>query len=354
MKDYYEILGVSRGASAEEVKKAYRKLAHQYHPDKDEGNDAKFKEINEAYQVLSNGEKRKQYDSFGRTFEGGGNPFAGGQGFNWDVGVNGFEDLGDVEDILSSFFEGLGVRQKRRTYKRGADIELITEISLEEAKRGKILEMKYGTYVKCRGCEGVGYEKNTSFKKCDYCSGQGQIKETRNTFFGGFSQVATCPKCKGAGETPEKFCSKCNGEGRLKEERPAKIEIRPGVESGQIIKIGGAGEAGENNAISGDLYVRIMIKPHSIFERRGQDLFRSVQTSITDVLLGKEIQLEDLEGKILKVKTPPGFKIGDEIRIKGEGMTGRGDLVIKLEARAPKKLSKKAKKLLEELGKELE
>ncbi|PIR97704.1 MAG: molecular chaperone DnaJ [Candidatus Colwellbacteria bacterium CG10_big_fil_rev_8_21_14_0_10_42_22] len=353
MKDYYNTLGVPKDATQDEIKKAYRKLAHQYHPDKGKGDDSKFKEINEAYQVLSNAEKRNQYDKYGNVFDGS-NPFAGGQGFNWDVNFTGFEDLGDIEDIFSTFFEGLGINQKRRTYKRGADVELMTEISLEEAKQGKVIELNYETYSKCEGCDGVGHEKNIAFKKCDYCSGQGRIKEVRNTFFGGFSQVANCPKCKGAGEMPEKPCSMCKGEGRVKKSQRTKIEIRPGVESGQIIKLAGAGEAGENNALSGDLYVRIMIQPHPVFERRGHDLFRFLEVSLVDLMLGKEIEVDNLEGKKIVTKIPAGFKIGDEVRIKGEGMTSRGDLVVKIESKTPRKLSKKAKDLLEDLDKELD
>ena len=352
MRDYYEILGVSRNASAEDIKKAYRKLAHQYHPDKNAGDDKKFKEINEAYQALSSDDKRRQYDSFGRVFEGG-SPFGAGQGFNWDVDFSGFEDPGNLGDIFSTLFEGFGVRQKRRTYKRGADIESVAEISLEEAKRGKVFGLAYSTYVECGTCNGIGHEKSVNFKKCDYCGGQGQIKETRSTFFGGYSQINTCPTCRGAGEVPEKLCPKCKGSGRVEESRSVRVDIRSGVESNQIIKLKGMGEAGENNAGNGDLYVRIRVKPHPVFERHGDDLFRVVDANIIDILLGRGIRLENLEGKLLRIEVPPGFKLGETLRIRGEGMTDRGDLVVKLETKTPKHLSKKAKILLEDLGEEL-
>jgi len=353
MGDYYEILGVSRNASVDDIKKAYRRLAHQYHPDKNAGDDKRFKEINEAYQVLSNQDKRRQYDSFGRVFEGG-SPFTAGQGFNWDVNLGGFEDLGNLGDIFSTLFEGFGIKQKRRTYKRGADIEAVAEISLEEARRGTVFDLAYSTYGECKVCNGVGHEKSVNFKKCDYCGGQGQIKETRNTFFGSYSQVNACPNCRGAGEIPEKLCPQCKGSGRVEENRSARVDIRTGVESNQIIKLKGMGEAGENNAGNGDLYVRIKVKPHPVFERQGDDLFRTVEVNIVDILLGKEVKFDNLEGKTLSVNVPSGFRLGETLRIKGEGMTDRGDLIIKLEAKIPKHLSRKAKNLLEDLGKELE
>lgn len=352
MKDYYEILGVEKGASEEEIKKAYRKLAHQYHPDKNGGDEKKFKEINEAYQILSDRQKRNQYDRFGSAF-GGGNPFGGNQAWNWDVNFSGFEDLGDLEDIFGTFFEGLGMRQRRRTYKRGGDIELLAEISLEEAQSGKVLELEYNTYIQCKLCEGVGYTKGTAFKKCEYCGGNGQIKETRNTFFGGFAHVVSCPECRGAGEKPESVCKSCKGEGRVSHKQRVKVDVRAGVESGQIIKIKGMGEAGENNAISGDLYVKILVDPHSVFERRGDDLWCKKQVSVMDILLGKKITVKNLKGEVVDFVIPQGGNIVDEIRLKGQGMTPRGDLVVKLEIETPKHLSKKAKQLLEDLDKEL-
>ncbi len=349
MRDYYDILGVNKDASDEDIKKAYRKLAHKYHPDKSGGDEQKFKEINEAYQILSNKQKRAQYDTFG-----GNNPFNRAGGANWDINFSGFEDLGDLEDIFSTFFEGLGVRQRRRTYQRGGDVELVAEISLEEAQSGKVLELEYETYVKCDLCGGVGHAKDTAFKKCDYCSGQGQIKETRNTFFGAFAHVVSCPQCRGAGEVPEALCKECSGAGRLKKKRKVKVEVRPGVESGQIIKVKGMGEAGENNASNGDLYVRILIDPHPVFERSGDDLRLKRRVSVVDVLLGKQIEVKDLRGDKVKVDIPQGVNLQDEIRVKGKGVTPRGDLVVKLEVETPKRLSKKAKQLLEELDKELD
>lgn len=351
MRDYYDILGVSKDASDEDIKKAYRKLAHKYHPDKGTGDEAKFKEINEAYQTLSNKQKRAQYDNFGQSF-GGGSPFGGAGG--WDINFNGFEDLGDLEDIFSTFFDGLGVRQRRRTYKKGGDIQLNMEVTLEEAQKGKVANMKYETYAQCEKCAGVGHDKDTEFKKCDYCGGQGRIKETRNTFFGGFAHVVNCPECRGSGEIPKKVCVDCKGSGRVQKQRDVRIEVRPGVEDGQIIKAKGMGEAGENNASSGDLYVKVIVKEHPDFKRKGNDLYKTVEASLTDVMLDREIEVESLSGEKLKVKVPSGFSLNDELRVKGEGMTSMSDLVVNLDIKTPKKLSKKAKKLLEDLGKELE
>jgi molecular chaperone DnaJ len=348
MQDYYEILGVNKNASEEEIKKAYRKLAHQFHPDKNGGSEEEFKKINEAYQVLSNKQKRAQYDTFGGT-----NPFEGGSGFNWDINFNGFEDLGDLEDIFSTFFEGLGVRPRRRTYQRGADVELAAEISLEEAQAGKVIDLEYETYIRCETCGGVGHEKNTTFKRCDYCSGQGQIKETRNTFFGGFAHVVSCPQCRGAGEIPEAVCRECKGSGRVSKKRRVKIEVRPGIEGGQIIKVKGMGEAGENNASNGDLYVKVMVQPHPDFERSGDDLLCKKKVSVVDVLLGREIEVSDLKGEKSKVNIPHTSSLPEEVRIKGKGITPRGDLVVKLEVETPKRLSKRAKELLEKLDDEI-
>ncbi|MEX2054262.1 MAG: molecular chaperone DnaJ [Candidatus Colwellbacteria bacterium] len=349
MRDYYEILGVAKNASEEDIKKAYRELAHKYHPDKSGGDEQKFKEINEAYQVLSNKQKRTQYDSFGAS-----SPFGRGGGPAWEGNFSGFEDMGDLEDIFNTFFEGLGMQPRRRTYQRGGDIELAAEISLEEAQSGKVIDLDYETYIKCELCGGVGHEKNIAFKRCDYCSGQGQIKETRNTFFGSFAHVVSCPQCRGAGEVPEASCKECRGAGRLKKKRKVKVEVRPGVESGQLIKIKGMGEAGENNASNGDLYVKVVVAPHSIFERSGDDLYYTQKVSIVDVLLGREIEVTDLTKEKMKVNIPQGPKIPEEVRVRGKGVTARGDLVVRLEVETPKRLSRKAKELLEELGGELQ
>ncbi|TRZ64033.1 MAG: molecular chaperone DnaJ, partial [Spirochaetia bacterium] len=308
--DYYKILGINKGASEEDVKKAFRKLAHKYHPDKG-GDEKKFKEINEAYQVLSNKEKRAQYDRFGRVFSGNqqagggfndfdfsqGGPFGGAQDepFGFDFGQgNPFGgdgarmdfsgDFGDLSDVFDAFFEGMGVKQKRRSYHGGADIQIAQEIDLEEAYRGAEKKIKYSVSIKCEKCGGLGHDPKAGFEKCETCGGRGEIKEIRKSFFGDIMQVKACPKCFGAGQIPKKVCEVCHGVGKMKGEKNLTIEIRSGIADGQIIKIQGGGEAGERGAKEGDLYVIIKIKPHSIFKRQGDDLIIKKDFKMVDLL----------------------------------------------------------------------
>src|SRR3972149_4021435 len=351
MSDYYDILGIKKTASKEEIKKAYRSLAHKYHPDRPGGSAERFKEVSEAYQILSDEEKRQQYDKFGRAFSAG-SGFPGGA-WGWDFDFSGVEDASELEDIFNAFFEGLGIKQKRRTYTRGADLELVAEITLEEAKSGKLLKLDYDSLVECKTCDGVGYESKAGLKKCDYCGGRGEIREDRSSFFGQFSRVVTCKHCRGTGQIPKEPCATCDASGRVKGQRKAEIDIRPGVIDGQIIKVKGIGEAGERQAGGGDLYLRITIKHHPIFERRGNDLYRQAEIGLLDVLLGKEIRTITLDGKEIKVKIPSGFELGGELRVRGEGIISEGDLVIRLKVTTPKHLNPKVKKMLEDLEGEL-
>ncbi|MBI2514830.1 DnaJ domain-containing protein [Candidatus Wolfebacteria bacterium] len=363
--DYYKILGINKNASEEEIKKAFRTLAHKYHPDKG-GSAEKFKEINEAYQVLSSKEKRAQYDRFGKVFEGAGpgGPF-GAQDFGFggpfgevrfDFDSGGFSDLGDIFD---AFFEGLGVKQKRRTYSRGSDIQIIHEITLEEAFYGREVELKYEILVRCVKCGGVGHDPKTGYVQCNVCNGRGEIKEQRRTFFGNFEQIKTCGQCAGAGQMPKQICEGCRGRGRIKGMKTLKVQIRPGVEDNQIIKMKGAGEAGERTAEEGDLYVRVKIKPHPVFERQGEDLIIEKAVSLFALLLGKKIEVATLSGNRLYLEVPADWDLKRPLKISGEGMPrssggGRGNLIVKLEVKTPKKLSPKTKKLLEDLEKEAE
>lgn len=351
MKDYYEILGVNRSASEDEVKKAYRKLAHKYHPDKSGGDEKRFKEINEAYQVLSDAKKRTSYDRFGQAFPG--SDF-GGFPFGWDVNFQGVENMSDLGDVFDAIFEGLGVKERRRSYSHGADLELMVQITLEEARSGKSVNLEYETLVSCKSCGGLGHFPDTGFTKCNYCGGRGEIKESKNTFFGNFSQVVTCKDCGGRGEVPNKICETCKGGGRVNGGRTVALEIRPGVSDDQIIKVKGMGESGEQGPEAGDLYVRIKVKPHTVFERRGNDLVRSLNVSIIDVFLSRKIKVETLDKREIQVPIPAGFGLKDELRVKGEGMTPDGDLIVRPDIKIPKHLSPKAKKLLEELEKNLE
>lgn len=366
-KDYYKILGVDKGASEEEVKRAFRKLAHKYHPDKG-GDEKKFKEINEAYQVLSNKEKRSQYDRFGQVFSAGGGPAYGGEGGGpFGFGQNPFGDVkfdfggdfGDLGDIFDAFFEGMGVKQKRRTYERGADIQITEEISLEEAFRGVEKKIKYNVSVRCAKCNGLGHDPKAGFETCPVCAGRGEIKETRRSFFGDFVQVKTCDKCFGTGQLPKKVCDVCHGSGRVRGEREVKVEIRPGITDNQIIKIQASGEAGERGTKEGDLYVRVKIRPHVIFKRQGDDLFVKKQISLIDLLFEKKIEIPTVGGNKLSVQIPADFDLKQNLRISSEGMPrfngfGRGDLFVELIVKTPKKMSAKAKKILEDLGGELD
>ncbi len=383
-KDFYKILGVEKNASAEEIKKAYRKLAHQYHPHKAGKDEKKFKElneklkeINEAYSILSSPDKRAQYDRFGRVFSGGaganyGSPFgaagfdsrdfdfsAGGNsdfGFGFDPSQ--FSNIGDLGDIFDAIFEGMGVRQKRRTYKRGSDLEFIQEITLEEAFRGADKTLKFKTFVKCEKCKGKGHDEKAGFTKCSVCGGRGEIKETKNTFFGSFSQVKTCEKCFGTGQVANKVCEACKGSGKISGEREIRVQILSGIKDGQLIKINNMGEAGERQTAEGDLYVRIKVKPHLIFTRIGDNLKIKKETSLVDLLLLKKLEIPTISGNKLSVEIPADFDIKNDLRIRGEGMPifgshSRGDLLVELEVKTPKKISPKMKKILEDLDFEI-
>ncbi len=362
MKDYYHILGIAKNASDEEVKKAYRKLAHQYHPDKPGGNESKFKEINEAYQVLSDRGRRAQYDRFGTAEPGAGfggaqwGGFSGGmpnwEGFGFDPQNVG--DLGDLGDIFESFFEGMGVRPARKTYERGSDLEMHEEITLEEAFRGVTKTLHLRTFVQCAKCGGKGAEAGSGFEKCSTCDGRGEIREQRRTFFGSFSQVKICAKCHGSGEVPKKACGACRGAGRVEAERQVSVELLPGIEDNQLIKMKGMGEAGERGTAAGDLYIRVRVKPHHLFERHGNDLIVSQELNIVHLLLGKKIEVPTISGGKITVEIPAHFNLKENLRIPGAGMPrfgayGRGDLFVNFIVKAPKKLSASAKKLLEDL-----
>lgn len=369
--DYYKILGVSKSASEEEIKKAYRKLAHKYHPDKPGGDESKFKEINEAYQVLSNPSKKAQYDKYGRVFDG--QQFGGAQGGpfgGFDFGQGGpfggfdFNGEGDFGDIFDAFFEGLGMRERRRTYKHGSDVQIFQEITLEEAFHGLEKKIKYQVEVKCEKCEGLGHDPKSGFTTCSVCGGKGEVKETRNTFFGSFTQVRACSSCYGTGQVPNKICDNCKGKGTMKGQKEVLIKILPGISNGQIIKIKGAGEAGERGSGEGDLFVTVKVKPHASFMREADNLITQKEISIIDLLLNmvdgsKKIEVFGISGKKIDIKIPNDFDVTQLFKISGEGMPhfnrlGKGDLFVKFKIKTPKKISSKLKKLLDELRKELD
>ena len=364
-KDYYEILGVGKGASQEEVKKAYRKLAHQHHPDKKGGDEKKFKEINEAYQILGDDEKRRQYDRFGQTFPGGGRQ----QGFG------GFDfDLGDIfEDIFSAtgesafggedFFGGLGgfSRSRQRGARRGSDISLSLDVSFRESVFGGARSVLLDKTSLCDVCGGSGAEPGSHVKKCDLCQGTGTVRESRRSILGSFTSLAECSKCRGKGEIPEHFCKHCRGQGVFRKQENINIQIPAGIRDGEAIKLTGMGEA-LSGGVAGDLYVKINVTPHSVFRREGVDLVMNLYAQPSKMILGGEEAIETLEGppdgragKIL-VRIPELSKAGDILRLRQKGVPkargGRGDLLILLHQKLPRKLSSQAKKLLLDLERE--
>jgi molecular chaperone DnaJ len=365
MKDYYQILGVSRQASPEEIKKAFHKLAHKYHPHKG-GDEKKFKEINEAYQILNNPEKKSQYDRFGRVFEAGSAGEAGfdfndfrrqaegtGFGFDFDFGSRaGFDTLGD---LFGEFFGGEKVRRKKQ--KKGQDIIVDIEIPLEATSKGQSKEFTLYKWIVCSRCSGTGAEPGTGLDECFSCRGSGEVQQMRRTIFGTLARYVVCPECKGEGNRPKKFCNVCRGEGRIRDREKIRVFIPAGVDSGQMIKIAGKGEAGKRGAKQGDLYLKIFIRPHAIFERQGDDLYLIKEIPFSLASLGGEVEVPTLEGKDILLKVPTGSESGKVLRLSGKGIPyfsglGRGHLYVELIVKTPKKLTKKQRELLEKLKEE--
>lgn len=363
-KDYYNILGVSRNATKEEIKKAYRTLAHKYHPDKG-GEEARFKEINEAYQVLSDEKKRVQYDQFGKVFEGGTGPF-GQAGFEWpggirfDFGGDGPFDFAqgrdfDFSDVFEDFFGAGGGRDGRRRAgeRKGKDIKTGVEISFEESIFGGKREIELSKLSKCLRCGGSGGEPGSRMKTCSVCQGHGSLQKTQRTFLGSFTQVSTCPDCLGSGKRPEKTCIDCRGKGILERSERLEIFIPKGIRDGEMLKISGKGEASLQGGIPGDLYINIRVAPHHIFRRQGDDIVMQLPVKISRAILGDAIEVETVDGT-LRVKIPEGTQPGDILKVRGKGASassgyGRGDLLIEIKIDMPRKANKKVKELAEKL-----
>jgi len=357
--DYYEILGVSKGASDEEIKKAFRVLAHKHHPDKAGGDEAKFKEINEAYQVLGDPKRRAQYDQFGHAAEQMGG--FGGAGFGWQ-GFGGFNganfDFADLSDMMGDMFGFGGQRQEGRGKRRGGDIQMNLRLTFREAAFG--IERKLELYkpASCSRCSGAGVEPGSRVATCPTCKGQGRIRRAQRTILGTFETVAGCSECGGAGNVPEKECKDCRGSGVRKESKTLTVNIPGGVNDGETIRLRGEGEAAGKGGTPGDLYLNIRINPDERWKRDGCDVRSGLEISFSEAALGANKPLETLDGR-LDLKIPPGIQSGEEIRLKGKGTerlnaSGRGDHFVKIIVKTPKSLSRKARKLLEELGEEVE
>ncbi|MCX7655038.1 MAG: molecular chaperone DnaJ [Treponemataceae bacterium] len=350
-RDYYEVLGLQRGASKDEIKKAYRRLAVQYHPDKNPGNkeaEEKFKEATEAYEVLSDDQKRAAYDQFG---------FAGVEGMgggqqDFSSAFRDFEDIfGDFSGIFDTFFGGGSRRSSRTTsgVRQGSNLRYDVEIPFQDAVFGTKIEIQYSRNDTCPACHGTGSAGGAGRRVCPTCAGSGQIRRSQ----GFFSIASPCPTCGGEGYVIEHPCKECNGLGTQKKRQKIMVTIPPGIEDGKRIVIPHQGDVGPNGGPPGDLYVFIHIKPHEYFEREGLDLYCAIPISITQATLGSEIYVTTLEGKKIKVKIPAGIQHGKMLRIKEEGIPSggrRGDLYIKLYIEIPTKLSKRGRELLEELA----
>jgi len=349
--DYYEILGVAKTATQEEIKKAFHKLAHKYHPDKG-GDERKFKEINEAYQVLSDKEKRAQYDRFGTTGENMDWGWAWGNRNQGDQEVE--FDFGDVGDVFEEFFNFGARTQQKKDIKRGKDIEIEIELDLERVLKASSEKIKISKFIICHRCSGNGAEPGTKIKECFSCRGSGQVQQIKKTIFGSYTTHATCPECKGEGAKPEKPCNVCNGEGRIKAEEPFEIQIPAGVDAGQILKFEGKGDAGKKAGKPGDLYARIYLKKHPTFERRGDDIYTTVQMSFSQAVMGDEIEIETLEKTKILLSVPAGTESEKVLKISGKGVPrysgfGRGSMYVQLKIKTPKKITKEQKDLLNKL-----
>ncbi len=355
-KDFYDTLGVARNASTDDIKKAFRTLAHKYHPDKKGGDEKKFKEVSEAYGVLSDDKKRAEYDSYGRVFnDAGGGPAGGAGGFGgfdfsgFTEGVN-FQDF-DIGDIFGDIFGGGRAGGGRQQASRGRDISIDLELSFAEAVFGaerKVLLNKIST---CETCKGGGAEPGSVMKTCTTCNGKGKIHETKRSFLGAVTMSRVCNTCNGKGKIPERECHTCHGNGTVKKEEEISVRVPAGIDDGEMIRLSGMGEATARGS-AGDLYVKIHVKKHPLFRKEGSDLVTELTIKLSSALLGDEYLLHTLDGD-MKIKVLEGTGIGEVLRVRGKGVPSergkRGDLLVKLNIQLPTKLSKEARKTVEEL-----
>ncbi|MCA3276067.1 MAG: molecular chaperone DnaJ [Roseomonas sp.] len=354
-RDYYEVLGVARDAGEDDLKKAYRKLAMQWHPDRNQGNteaEAKFKELNEAYDVLKDAEKRAAYDRFGHAaFEQGGP--GGGGGGGGPFGGGGFEDI--FEEMFGRF--GGGGRGQRAAAGRGSDLRTQVEVSLEEAFAGAKKTIRFATSVSCEACKGVGAEGGAAsgVQTCGTCQGSGKVRAQQ----GFFLVERTCPTCGGAGRTIKNPCKICRGSGRVQRERSLNVSVPAGVDDGTRIRLSGEGEAGQRGAPAGDLYVDIAVRPHPIFQRDGANILVRVPLRMTQAAMGGHVEVPSIDGGRAKVTIPAGTQTGDQFRLRGKGFSvlrsaARGDMYVQVMVETPQNLSPKQRELLEQFEAEAE
>ena len=351
-RDYYEVLGVGKDADAKEIKKAYRKLAMKYHPDKNPGDkdaEEKFKEINEAYEVLSDEEKRSTYDRFGHDGLNGQGGFGGGQGFGGfgGSGFGGFEDI--FGDIFGSSFGGGfgGSSSRRRGPKRGADIRQSVTISFEDAAFGKKIKVKINRSEECEECHGSGARPGTSKKTCPTCHGSGTVQSVQRTPFGNIASQRTCSTCDGEGEINESPCNKCHGKGSIRKTKTIEVDIPAGIDDGQMIKLSGQGEVGEKGGPRGDLYIVVNVQKHDIFTREGYDVYIEMPIRFTQAALGDKLEVPTLDGKV-SYTLPEGTQTGTVFRLREKGIpklrsNSRGDQYVKVIIDTPKKLNEDQK-----------
>jgi molecular chaperone DnaJ len=357
-RDYYEVLGIPKDASADEIKKSFRKLAVKYHPDKEGGDEAKFKEINEAYEVLKDQSKRQRYDQFGHAGVGGngeaagGNPFEGFQGFNGQNINFDFGDMGGLGDIFGSFFGGNQQQQRQR---RGQDVAVNMTLSFDEAIFGAEKEISVNLDDICSHCKGNGAEPGYDLKTCDTCKGSGQVNRVMNTMFGQIQQATVCPTCEGRGKVPEKVCTVCHGKGVERRHQMVKLKVPAGIDDGSTIRLNGRGEAMSGGGEKGDLYVNIRVKPHKKFTREGDLILSDERIDMVLAALGGEIDVDTVDGE-LTMKIPAGTQSGTDFKLSNHGVPhlrgdGRGAHIVTVHVDTPSKLSKRQKELLEEFAK---
>lgn len=360
-RDYYEVLGVSKGASADEIKKAFRKLAVKYHPDKEGGDEAKFKEASEAYEVLKDQQKRQRYDQFGHagvggSSGGGGDPFSGFSGFGGTEGAQGFEfNFGDggLGDIFGQFFGGGFGSQQGGGARRGRDVETSVTLTFEEAVFGAEKDLKLTLEVECDHCHGSRAEPGYELKTCETCKGSGQQVKVVNTMFGAIQQAAVCETCNGSGKVPEKACSVCGGKGTKRQTETITVKIPAGVDDGTTIRLRERGEA-VTGGPRGDLYVTIRVKAHKKFTREGDLILSEEHVGMVDAALGAEIDVETVDGTV-RMKVPAGTQSGTDFKLSNHGVThlrdsSRGAHIVQIIVDTPTKLSKKQKELLQQFN----